>query len=387
MANTLTNLAADIYRAADMVGREAVGFIPSVTVNTGSERVAKDGVVRSFFTRAQTVNETDSPAMTIPEGTDQTVDSKTLTINKYASVQIPWTGEDVKHVNNGAGFETIYGDQIKQAMRTIVNKIEYNGFVAAYTNASRAYGTAGTTPFASNHDVIAFVRQILFDNACPVDDGQISLVLNSAAGAKMRNLANLQKANEAGNTSLLRQGTLLDLQGMMIKESGQILQHTAGGGTGYDFVTAGEAVGQTTLSLEGGTVNSTGFKAGDIITHAGDSTNKYVVNTGLTATSGDIVIGDPGLLVAGVDANEITIGSSYTPNVAFHRTAIELAIRAPAMPSGGDAADDVMMVQDPHSGLVFEIAAYKGYRKAMIEVRCVYGWKAWKSAHIATLLG
>lgn len=387
MANTLTNLAADIYRAADMVGREAVGFIPSVTVNTGSERVAKDGTVRSFFTRAQTVNETDSPAMTIPEGTDQTVDTKTLTINKYASVQIPWTGEDVKNVNNGAGFETIYGDQIKQAMRTIVNKIEYNGFVVAYTNASRAYGTAGTTPFASNHDVIAFVRQILFDNACPVDDGQVSLILNSAAGAKMRNLANLQKANEAGSVELLRQGTLLDLQGMMIKESGQILQHTKGAGTGYDFVTAGEAVGQTTLSLEGGTVNSTGFKAGDVITHAGDSTNKYVVTTGLTATSGDIVIGDPGLLVAGVDANELTIGDSYTPNVAFHRSAIELAIRAPAMPNGGDAAVDVMMVQDPHSGLVFEIAAYKGYRKAMIDVRCVYGWKAWKSAHIATLLG
>lgn len=387
MANVLTSLAADIYRAADMVGREAVGFIPSVTVNTGSERVAKDGTVRSFFTRAQTVNETDTPSMTIPEGTDQTVDNKTLTINKYASVQIPWTGEDVKNVDNGAGFETIYGDQIKQAMRTIVNKIEYNGFVAAYTNASRAYGTAGTTPFASNHDVIAFVRQILFDNACPVDDGQVSLILNSAAGAKMRNLVQLQKANEAGGTQLLRQGTLLDLQGMMIKESGQILQHTAGGGTGYDFVTAGEAVGQTTLSLEGGTVNSTGFKAGDIITHAGDSTNKYVVNTGLTATSGDIVIGDPGLLVAGVDANEITIGASYTPNVAFHRSAIELAIRPPAMPKGGDAAVDVMLVQDPHSGLVFEIASYVGYRKAMIEVRCVYGWKAWKSAHIATLLG
>lgn len=387
MANTLTNLAADIYRAADMVGREAVGFIPSVTVNTGSERVAKDGTVRSFFTRAQTVNETDSPAMTIPEGTDQTVDTKTLTIDKYASVQIPWTGEDVKHVNNGAGFETIYGDQIKQAMRTIVNKIEYNGFLAAYKNASRAYGTAGTTPFASNHDVIAFVRQILFDNACPVDDGQVSLILNSAAGAKMRNLASLQKANEAGNTSLLRQGTLLDLQGMMIKESGQILQHTKGAGTGYDFVVAGEAVGQTTLSVEGGTVNATGIKAGDVITHAGDSSTKYVVTTGLTATSGDIVIGDPGLLVAGVDANEITVGDSYTPNVAFHRSAIELAIRAPAMPQGGDAATDVMMVQDPHSGLVFEIAAYKGYRKAMIEVRCVYGWKAWKSAHIATLLG
>ena len=115
--------------------------------------------------------------------------------------------------------------------------------------------------------------------------------------------------------------------------------------------------------------------------------NKYVVNTGLTATSGDIVIGDPGILIAGVDANELTVGDSYTPNIAFHRSAIELAIRPPALPNGGDAADDIMLVQDPHSGLVFEIAHYKGYRKALIEVRCVYGWKAWKSANIATMLG
>lgn len=386
MANVLTNLAADIYRAADMVGREAVGFIPSVTVNTGAEAVAKNGTVRSFFTRAQTLNETDTPSMTIPEGTDQTVDNKTLTIDKYASIQIPYTGEDVLHLNNGAGFETVYGDQIKQAMRSITNKIEYYGFIAAYQAASRAVGTAGTTPFASNFNTVASARQILFDNGCPVDDGQVSLVINSAAGTNLRNLSNLQKVNEAGGADLLRQGTLLDLQGMMIKESGQIVSHTAGAATGT-LINGAEAVGQTTLTVDTVTVNTTGIKAGDIITTAADSTNKYVVNTGLVATSGDIVIGDPGLLIAAPDNNAITIGASYTPNVAFHRSAIELAIRPPANVPGGDAASDTMLVQDPHSGLTFEIAFYKGFRKAMIEVRCVYGWKAWKSNHIATVLG
>lgn len=386
MANVLTNLAADIYRAADMVGREAVGFIPSVTINTGSEAVAKNGTVRSFFTRAQTVNETDTPSMTIPEGTDQTVDNKTLTIDKYASVQIPYTGEDVLHLNNGAGFETVYGDQIKQAMRTITNKIEYYGFVAAYQAASRAVGTAGTTPFASNFNTVASVRQILFDNGCPVDDGQLSLVMSSSAGTNLRNLSNLQKVNEAGGSELLRQGTLLDLQGLMMKESGQIVSHTAGAATGT-LINGAEAVGQTTLTVDTVTVNTTGIKAGDVITTAADTTNKYVVNTGLVATSGDIVIGDPGLLIAAPDNNAITIGASYTPNVAFHRSAVELAIRPPANVPGGDAASDTMLVTDPHSGLVFEIAFYKGFRKAMIEVRCVYGWKAWKPNHIATLLG
>jgi len=386
MSNVLTNLAADIYRAADIVGREAVGFIPSVTINAGSERAAVGQSVRSFFTRAATVGDL-SPSMTIPEGTDQTVDNKTLTLTKQRGVPIPWTGEDIRLVNGGAGYETIYGDQIAQAMRAICNEIEADLATEAYQNASRAVGTAGTTPFGSNLDLVADARQILFDNGMPVNDGRLSLVINSLAGTKLRKLSSLQKVNESGDTRLLRQGTLIDILGAMIKESGQVQSHTKGAGTGYDFVTAGEAIGQTTLSVEGGTVNTTGIKAGDVITHAGDSVNAYVVNTGITATSGDIVIGSPGLRVAGADANEITIGNSYAANVMLHQAAVELAMRAPAKPAGGDAAVDVMMVQDPHSGLVFEISVYKGFNKAMIYVAAVWGKKAWKPDGIAIVMG
>ena len=385
-ANVLTSLAADIYRAADIVGREAVGFIPSVTVNTGVERAAVGQTVRSFFTRAATVGDL-SPAMTIPEGTDQTVDNKTLTMTKQRGVAIPWTGEDIRLVNGGAGYETVYGDQIAQAMRALCNEIEIDLATEAYQNASRAVGTAGTTPFASNTDLIVDARKILFDNGMPVTDGRMSLVMDSLAGAKLRKLTNLQKVNEAGDSRLLRQGVLLDLHGAMLRESAGVVSHTKGAGTGYDFIAAGEAIGQTTLSVEGGTVNTTGIKAGDVITHAGDTANAYVVNTGLVATSGDIVIGSPGLRIAGADANEITIGNSYTANVLLHQAAVELAMRAPAKPAGGDAAADVLLVQDPHSGLVFEISVYKGFNKAMIYVAAVWGKKAWKPDGIAIVMG
>ena len=71
----------------------------------------------------------------------------------------------------------------------------------------------------------------------------------------------------------------------------------------------------------------------------------------------------------------------------FHRAAVELAMRVPAVPQVGDAADDAITVQDPHSGLVFEVRIYKGYRKTMIEVGAAYGVKAWKSDFIHTILG
>lgn len=382
MANVLTDLAADIYKAADIVGREAVGFIPSVTINAGTEQAAVGQGVKSHFTRSATVGNV-SPSMTIPEGDDQTVDYKELQLTKQRGVAIPWTGEDIRYVNGGSGFETIYGDQITQAMRALTNEIETDLATESYTKASRAIGTAGTTPFASNFDVVPELRQVLLDNGMPVNDGRTSLVMSTPAGTNMRQLSNLQKVNEAGSPSLLRQGTLEILSGMMMKESAQVVAHTKGTATGLD-ATANLAVGETDITLDGG--NGGSLKAGDVVSFASDSQN-YVVNTGFTAASGTAVIGGPGLVEAVASAAELTIGNSYTANVALHQAAVELAMRAPAKPAGGDAAVDVMLVQDPHSGLVFEISAYKGFNKMMIYVAAVWGFKAWKPDGIALLMG
>ena len=380
MANVLTDLAADIYKAADVVGRELVGFIPAVTVNAnGSERVAKGDVVRASFTRAASVVDV-SESMTIPEGTDQTVDNKTLTISKTRAVQIPYTGEDVRHLNNGIGFETVYGDQIAQAMRALVNEIEADVATEAYKNASRAFGAAGTTPFASNFSEVAEIRQILADNGMPMNDGQASMVLNTVAGTNLRQLAQLQKANEAGGTDLLRQGVLLDLQGLMLRESAQVQSHTKGTGASYLVNDAASAVGDTSIAADGG---SGTILAGDIITINGD-TNKYVVNTALSG--GAFAIGAPGLRAAAADDAAITVGNSYTANVAFHRRALELAIRPLAEPPSS-LASDTMTVSDATSGLTFTVSVYPGYHKSMIEVSVAWGVKAWKPDFIATLLG
>lgn len=378
MANVLTDLAADIYKAADIVGREQVGIIPSITINAGSQAVAQGDTIRSFFTRSATVG-TVTPAMTIPEGTDQVVDNKTMTLDTTASVKIPWTGEDMKHVSNGAGFETIYGDQIRQAMRSITNQVETQVGAAIYQGASRAYGTAGTTPFASNFNEVAQLRKILVDNGCPMD-GQVTMALNSIAGVNLRNLAQLQKVNEAGGEELLRRGELLNLQGLMLKESAGIADHTKGTGTSYQLSAAG-SIGDTTISVDTG---SGTIVAGDIITINGD-TNKYVVTSALSG--GSFTIGAPGLLSAAADNAAVTVGDDFTGNVAFHRAAVELGMRPMAQPNGGDAAVDRMTVQDPFSGLVFEIAAYKGYNKAMFDISCLYGYKVWKDDFVATLLG
>ena len=380
MANVLTNLAADIYVAADVVGRELTGFIPAATINAnGSERVAKGDTVRAAFTRAASVVDV-SEAMTIPEGTDQTVDNKTLSISNSRAVQIPYTGEDIRHLNNGVGFETVYGDQIAQAMRALVNEMEADLAEEAYKNASRAFGTAGTTPFASNFSEVAELRQILVDNGMPANDGQASLVLSTVAGTNLRQLAQLQKVNEAGGADLLRQGTLLELQGLSLRESAQVQAHTKGTGASYLLNDASSAIGDTSIAADGG---SGTILAGDVVTFNGD-TNKYVVNTALSG--GAFAIGSPGLKVALADNAAITVGNSYTANVAFHRRALELAIRPLAEPPSS-LASDTMTVSDATSGLTFTVSVYPGYHKSMIEVSVAWGVKAWKPDFIATLLG
>jgi hypothetical protein len=379
MANVLTDLAADIYTAADVVARELVGVIPASLINANdADRAALGDTVRSHTTNQATANDV-APSMTIPEGDDQTVGNKTMTLSKSRAVQIPWTGEDMRHVNNGAGFETIYGDQIAQAMRTLTNEMEVDLSTEGYRNASRAVGTAGTTPFSSNFDLIAEARKILVDNGTPTD-GQLTLALNTAAGTKLRNLAQLQRANENGSDRMLRNGVLLDLQGLMLRESAGIQSHTKG--TGANFVTNGTfSEGDTAIDVDGGTGT---IVAGDIITFANDD-NEYVVAEALSG--GTVTIAEPGLQQSLADGVAVTVGDDYTGNIAFHRNALEIAMRAPALPQGGDAAVDRMTIQDPFSGMVFEVSAYKGYKKAMFEVAAVWGVKAWKPEFIASLKG
>ncbi len=385
MPNTLTNLIPTMHQALDTVSRELTGMIPAVSRNSTAERAAV-GQTIYFPVVPSYATANISAAATGPDPSDSTIGNDSMSITSAKSVTFYWTGEDERGLNNAGYYNAILRDQFAQAMRALANEIEAE-LAAYYIYASRATGTAGTAPFgtAGDYTDAALARKILMDNGAPTSD--LQMVLSTAAGANLRGKQGGRGVDAEGSTALLRQGVLLDIHGFAVRESNQIKAHTKGAGTGYDFVVAGEAVGQTTLSVEGGTVNTTGIKAGDVITHAADTVNKYVVNTGTTSVSGDIIINKPGLLIAGADANEITIGNSYSANLAFARSAIHLVTRAPAMPSGGDAADDVMEVQDPVSGLAFQVAMYRQRRRVAYEVGIAWGSKVVKQEHIAIIMG
>ena len=390
MANTLTvtSLLENIYRAKDQVAAEPTGFIQSVMVNSGSEGVSLGGTVLSHTTAAPTLNSTYTPSMTLPDGDDQTVSTASMTIGQVANVRIPFKGETLKQIMSTAG-QKVVDDMFAQAIRKIRNAIEAHLGTTLKNGASRATGTAGTSPFATNINPLVDARQILLDNGCPMDDGELSLVINSLSGTKLRQIANLYKVNEAGDSALLRRGELTNLMGISIKESAGVATHTKGGATGQLINNGNIAIGSTTLTLDTITVNTTGLTAGDIFYTAteGSGGNRYVIKTGLVATAGDIVINNPGLVVATANNDALTLTNTYTGNSLFHRNAVELVMRPPAQPYGGDAATDRATIVDDKTGLVFEVATYKGYGMSVVDITCLYQAKVWKSEFVATLLG
>jgi hypothetical protein len=383
MANTLTGLIAIIYRAMNTISREMVGFIPSVYRNSEAEAAAKDQTIRYPIVATRAAADI-TPAATGPNPSGETVTYGDMTISKSRSVSFPWNGEEQVSLGNQVYADTLQ-QQFEQAMRTLTNEIEVD-LAALYKYASRAYGTAGTSPFGTNLAESAQILKILKDNGAPTT--QLRGVIDTAAGAAMRTLAQLTKANEAGSDDMRALGILLDLHGIQWRESGQITAHTPGTAASYlADLTAGYAVGTKTFHVDTGTGT---FLAGDILTNtktARDS-NKYVVATGFAGDGdGDVVLAAPGIRKAWVNNDPVAVGAAYTPNMVFDQNAIHLVSRLPAMPEGGDSAEDVLTVTDPISGLVFQVAVYRQYRQVSYEVAIAWGVKAVKVENIALLLG
>ena len=329
MANVFTVLAPTLFSVAQEVAAEPFGAVDSVNANFADKGVAIGDTVTVPVAPVRAAS-TYTPAMTTTAGTDATAAKVDVSITANRMVSWNLTGEQVRSLQNGGNYEEWVRQLIAQGMRTLRNEAEAELCGVIYKGASRAVGTAGTTPFATTLDALVDARKVLRDNGAPMAD--LQFVMDTTASTKAFKLGIIQQAYQAGSEQERRQGVFLKQFGFNIKESAGIQSHTKGAGTGYDInFGAGYVIGDTTLTTDGGTVNTTGVKAGDVITAAGD-TNNYVVKTGLVATSGDIVINRPGLRATLADAVELTIGNSYTANVAFERNAIVAVMRPPLIP-------------------------------------------------------
>ena len=383
--NTIDSIVPDIYEALDIVSRELTGLIPAVTLSASSERARlNQEIVVDIAPEIAAVDVT--PAMTIPEPVGLTSTPTSIKISKERAAPSGFIGNDQKGLNTGVGYQNHRAGKIAQAIRTLTNEVETD-LGGLQSTFSRAYGTAGTTPLGTANDYTdaSNVLKILKDNGAGGLDN--NLVLDTTAGANF--IGKQSAVNSAGTDSMLRQGVLLDLAGMPLRESAKIVTTGTDVITDNVTVTGIEPIGETTINVTTDASGAVSAVAVDIITFAGDS-NKYVIAAYVTignSTAGDIVIAEAGLQAA-TSATQVVSGvAASARNMCFARSALVLATRAPARPEEGDQAVDVMIITDPRSGLSLEFAMYKGYRKVRYEVSAAWGVKNIKPEHTALLLG
>ena len=374
MANTLTDLIPDAYAALDVVSRELVGAIPGVQRNASADRIASGQTIRNHIAPANT-SATFTPSMAVPGAIDQTVTNSSLTLSKNKYAGFSWTGEESYAMDQGPGFLSVQQDQIAQALRTLTNEMENDLCDALAAGASRAYGTAGTTPFASTLADSAQIRKILDDNGAPPSSR--SLVIDTAAGANLRTLGQLTKANEAGGSMTLRDGELLNMHGFSIRESAQINNAAAGTGTGYLVNDASLSEGDTSITTDTG---SGTVLAGDVVTIGN---HKYVVATALAANV--FTISAPGLKEDIADSAAISVNAASARNLAFSSDAITLATRLPIF--GNDLAVDEAVITDPRTNISFNLRQYAGDGMTLYRIHALWGWAVNKPEHAAILLG
>lgn len=378
MANTLTGLIPTLYTALDTVSREQVGFIPAVARNAKADQAAKGQTVSAPVTSAASLVDI-VPAATAPNDGDQAIGTVDVVITKSKMAPIKWNGEEQLAVGPTGQYNTILADQFAQGLRALCNEVEAD-LGGLFYGASRATGTAGVTPFGIKEDLTDFAnaRKILEENGAPTSS--LQMVLGSDAVANVRGKQSvLFKVNEAGSESLLREGVIGRVEGFNLHTSAGVQRVTASGATGY-LVNGEKKEGDRIIAIDTGTGV---FKAGDIVTFTGDA-NKYVV---ATATATTITIAEPGLRQNLADDTAITVGGNYVANMAFDRNALLLACRTPAMPEGGDTADDVMNITDPVSGITFQVALYRQYRQVRYEIGLAWGVKEVAPRHAALILG
>lgn len=376
MANTLTALTPTLYSVAQEVSNEAFGVVAAINANFDDKGVAKGDkvIVPVAPTRAA---EDFSPSNATSTGSDAVAANVEVQIT--ASKKVSWhlTGEQIRSLENGGTDQEWIRQLVAQGMRALRNAAETAAAAAVKGGASRAIGTAGTTPFGSDINLIAEARKVLLDNGAPLSD--LQMVVDTAAGLNMRKLGIIQQAYQAGSDQERRTGNIMRQFGFAISESAGITSHAKG--TGASYVTDGAtAAGVSSITLKTG---SGTVLAGDVVTFAADSNNKYVVNTGVTA-AGTIVVGRPGARVAIADANAMTIGNSYTPNLAFERSAVVGVMRPPIMPENPTIQQ--MLVSDP-LGMTYLMLDIAQYGQRTWELHLAYGFKAVQPEHIAIVMG
>lgn len=370
MANSFSTILPVIFAQALQTLREAA-WMPRL-VNTDFSDVAAglgDTVNVTVPTAATVSDVTPGPTPVTPA--DSTTVKVGINLNRWRKAGYFLTDKERGEIFSGSipSLQT-------EAIRALANDV--NVFIfSKYTKVFGFTGTAGTTPFGgTNLADAAAVRKLLFKQVAPAEDRR--LVLDPDAEEKA--LVLLANATLTGENQTLVTGAIGRRLGFDWFSDQKVPTHTAGTQAGAVTVNGAQAIGVgTTDGKRSGTLSvatavgaSVAWKAGDIITVAGDL-QTYAVQADLTvaaSSTGSATI-RPALQKATAGAEAITLKAGHVVNLGFHKNAFAFAARRMA----SEAADPtkILSIADPVSQLVLRAELIRQNKQDYVEFDLLYG--------------
>lgn len=320
--------------------------------------------------------------ITIQDATESGIDVK---LDKLLDVSFEVTAEQL--TMDIADFST---QLLQPAMQSFAQKIDLY-LLGLYSDVSSSSGTAGTTP--STIAAITNVRQVLNEHLSPLTNRR--LVIDPAAENNFLQISTFHEAEKVGdNGTALREASLGRKFGFDIYSDQNVLTHTkgtlaVGGGTNPKIhpKAAGSIGGaELTLNVSGGsspTLTGT-LKRGDYITIG---TNAYMVTKDATAASNEIAVEiAPALIADTATTDAVTVGGSYTANLAFHRNAFALVTRPLALPKGlADGQKAVVSYDGFGLRVIYDYNSQ--YKKDVVSIDMLCGVKTLDARLACKMLG
>ena len=350
------------------VAQAAKGAV--VTVPVSQKMVAKDAV----------------PGDAAP--TDVTPGGAQVELSQWKDAEFTLDDKEVAEIAGGGptGVPNLGGLEIEQwAPAQMVEAVEALVVAAdsyalgLFKDIYNAVGTAGTTPFSANLNVMRDARRDV-NNATTF--GRRYCAINPDASANALARPEIWRANETGQSQTIMSGEIGMRLGAMWVET-QNVQAFNSIAAGTPLVNAAQAAGVTSLPVDGITANT--VKRGDNFTIL-NVTGRYTVLADLAGTSGNLQI-SPGLEGAAADNAALTFLGDHDANLYFDSRAFAFASRTLADNPLGAVPGSVMSAPDPISGITLRLQVLRQKHRSVFVFDTLYGAATVRPELAARILG
>lgn len=368
MANTLTDIMSKILARGLLVFRELAVMPRLVNSDFSSEAAEKGDTIDVPISAAIPVRDV-VPGPTPPTNVDTAFGKVQIPLDKWKEAPFTLSDKEMAEIDVRTHFLPL---QTLEAIRALANQVNVD-IHAGYTGIYGFVGSPGVTPFASDVSDAVNARKVLNKQRAPKPSR--GGVLDFDAEANALSLAPFSDAEKTGENGVKIEGEIGRKYGIQWAADDAVPTHVAGTLTSLVDVTGANAVGVKSVDL---TTDATGVIAllkGDIITFAGD-TQTYVVTADLSvgnSSSGPVLI-EPGLKIALVGNEVVTVKATHVVNQVFHREAYAFAARPLAQSTEEMAlGSGIVTMQDPQTGIPLRLEVSRQHKQVTWSFDILYG--------------